>query len=257
VSIVRIDPHAHLYDCYSLIDWVSSAMRNLSGDIDTYRMVVIVDRNGQDSFARFRREAAMLDSWMEFPGVQGLSSDSLYGNATLGDRSLTVIRGVQYVTQERLEVLGLGVARTIDDGAPCKAVIESIRAAQGIPCIPWSPGKWLGQRGATVRQLFESYPAGELVFGDIALRSRIGPPSSLLSRAARAGYLVAPGTDPLPRPQDSTLVGSYGVQSEIPDEQAKNASPVDILRGIFCNRDQLTVWGRPNAALTAIRRFIS
>ncbi len=257
MPIVRIDPHAHLYDTYSLFEWVSAAIRNLAGGADTYRMVVIVDRAGQDSFARFRQERAIFSGWHEIPAAAGFSSESLIARVLTEDGSLTVIRGVQYVTEERIEVLGLGVVRTIQDGAPCEAVVESIIKACGIPCIPWSPGKWLGNRGAIVVQMLESYSPNELVFGDIAMRSRLGPPSTILSRARRAGYLVLPGTDPLPGVSDSRLVGSYGAEVEIPQPLLEDTCPTRLLRYFLSNSAKVRVWGHPNQALRAIRRFIA
>jgi hypothetical protein len=258
VTIVRLDPHAHLYDAYSLVDWVAAAIRNLGGGPDAYKMVVIVDRMGQDSFARFRQEAPSFGEWNEVPVGDGSSSESLSGSVSIEAGSLTVIRGVQYVSAERLEVLGLGVTRTIEDGAPCRAVIESITKAQGVPCLPWSPGKWLGRRGAIVARILESSSAAQLVFGDIAIRSRVGPPSSLLRKARRDGYLILPGTDPLPVVKDTCLVGSYGVEVDIPSlPSPASTSPNSILRYFLSNSDRVRVWGRPNSPFRAIQRFIA
>ncbi len=257
MPIVRLDPHAHLYDSYPLGCWVAAAIRNLGAGADTYRMAVIVDRVGQDSFARFRRESSTFGEWQESPAAGDSSSEALVGKVSIGAGSLTVIRGVQYVTEERLEVLGLGVVRTIEDGAPCEAVLESISRSQGVPCLPWSPGKWLGRRGELIGRLIESSSASELVFGDIAMRSCVGPPSSLLSRARRAGYLVLPGTDPLPRVQDSMLVGSYGAQVEMPQLPSGDICPTTIVRYFLHNPDSVRVWGHPNGPFEAIQRFIA
>lgn len=257
MPIVRLDPHAHLYDCYSLVEWVTAAIRNLAGGPDTYRMVIVVDRAGQDSFARFRRESSIFRGWYEVPVAEGSSSETLAAIVSTGDCSLTVIRGVQYVTEERIEVLGFGVPRTIEEGAPCKAVIESILKSRGVPCIPWSPGKWLGRRGYIVKRMLESYAATELVFGDIAMRSCLGPPSNILSRARRAGYLVLPGTDPLPRVEDSSLVGSYGVQIDLAQLPPADICPTMLVRYFLSDSAQVTVWGYPNRPVEAIRRFIA
>jgi hypothetical protein len=255
VSLIRIDPHAHLYDCYPLVDWVDAAIRNLQGSVlnfspNTELFVVVVDRIGQDCFARFRSEVHSFGAWSE----NSAQNPAVLGVVTYNDRALRIIRGVQYVTAERLEVLGLGVVRTIDDGASFNETIEAVRASGGFPCIPWSPGKWLGARGVVVSNALDSYLPGELLLGDISMRSKFGPPSRILARAKRAGFTVIAGSDPLPRVADIELVGSYGVQFvfEGPSDQ-----PQSVLESMLKNSNDLTAWGRPNFPILAIRRFIA
>lgn len=255
MTLIRIDPHAHLYDCYPLIDWVGAAMRNLLGSenrtpTNAELFVVVVDRIGQDSFARFRSEVPSFGAWSEDDSY----SPSLLGVLTYQGRALRIIRGVQYVTAERLEVLGLGVARTISDGVGFKETIEAVKIAGGFPCIPWSPGKWLGARGMVVINTLDSHPPGELLFGDISMRSRFGPPSRILARAKRAGFKVLAGSDPLPRTADTELVGSYGAQFGF---DGRIDQPGEVLGAVFKSSIKLTTWGAPNLPILAIRRFIA
>lgn len=255
---VRIDPHAHLYDCYPLRGWVEAALRNLGVASDVCGAVVIVDRAGQDSFERLRREVPLFGDWnervcREAPGGAG----ALVGEVVYQGRALCVIQGVQYSTSERLEVLGLGVSRTIDDGGPCEYTIDRIRADGGVACVPWSPGKWLGGRGAVVARIIKKYSPGDLVFGDISIRSRCGPPSLLLARARRTGFAVIPGSDPLPRAADAELVGTYGIELSASHAPVSGDRHFNIRELLVRRPDEWRTWGAPNSPQTAVRRFIA
>lgn len=255
MPILRIDPHAHLYDTYPVDVWVAAAASNLGIGPDVTGVVVIVDREGQDSFGRLRIELGSA-RWTEARST-GTSHEVRVGQCRLGDRSFFVMRGVQYVSAERLEVLGLGVHRESPDGVPARDIIPRISQAGGIVCLPWSPGKWLGARGRSVRSLLVSDLRAALTFGDISIRPRCGPPSLLLREARRAGCVVLPGTDPLPRRGDADLVGSYGVQYEVdvtPNIETVYETVLDAIRNRF---NELRFFGRPNGVFQAITRFIS
>jgi hypothetical protein len=246
MATVRFDPHVHLYDCYSLKRWVESAITNLTKeDPDILPVVFVVDRDGQDSFARLRREIPLMGDWEEHP-------DGRSGIITVISGKLLVIRGVQYVSKENLEVLGLGVSRRVADGAPASDLIEMILEEGGVPCLPWSPGKWLGKRGRLVRRLLETHSVNTLTVGDIAMRTFFGPPSSLLRFARGAGFSMLYGTDPLPRPGEESLVGSFGrAIKKMPEGELVPA----ILESLFKGAEALRTCGRRNSPLRAALRY--
>jgi len=255
VPLVRIDPHAHLYDCYPVRDWVAAAIRNLCPEAGVCAGVIVVDRAGQDSFARLRSEVPKCGEWSDVGGSGPTSFSQALGQVVYEGNVLFVIPGVQYVTKERLEILGLGVRRSIDDGGTCEQTVEQIRSSGGIACLSWSPGKWLGERGKVVDALRARYRPGEIVFGDIAMRSVVGPPSLILRAARRDGYPVLRGTDPLPRVSDVALVGSYGVEFSsalTPDQPGWLA---ESLGSLLSPAPRSRVWGRPCGPLTALKRF--
>lgn len=246
MEALNIDPHAHLYPSYSAQRWCEAALRNLgSGGI-----VVVVDRKGQDSLARLSEEVGQFATWSNLPAGLG-------GIIEWPDQeSLVVVQGVQYVANERIEVLGLGVGRLCDDGECAENLLASIADSGGVPCLPWSPGKWLGKRGAVVRGLLERHNPRDFVVGDISVRSSLGPYSPLLARAKRLGYQVVCGTDPLPRAEDQALVGSFGMalQGAPPlavDERVRWA----ITR--LMTADGVEPYGSRNGPLVAFQRFLS
>jgi hypothetical protein len=249
-ALLRIDTHAHLYDSYSVKEWCEAAFRNLGGGADVTPMVFVVDREGQDSLDRLRREVPSFAEWRDVWNGQA-------GVAHLGAGPLVIVQGVQYVTSERLEVLGVGVQRFSPDGSCASEFVTRIGELGGLACLPWSPGKWLGSRGEVVRTLLNSTSAATLLVGDIAIRSRIGPPSSLLSYARRKGFTVLLGTDPLPTKSDEVLVGTLGVELslECPTEDVLRSW--SNLKEALLSAGAIARWGARNSPLKATRRFIS
>jgi hypothetical protein len=249
-ALLRIDTHAHLYDSYSVKEWCEAAFRNLGGGADVTPMVFVVDREGQDSLDRLRREVPSFAEWRDVWNGQA-------GVAHLGAGPLLIVQGVQYVTSERLEVLGVGVQRFSPDGSCASEFVTRIGELGGLACLPWSPGKWLGSRGEVVRTLLNSTSAATLLVGDIAIRSRIGPPSSLLSYARRKGFTVLLGTDPLPTKSDEVLVGTLGVELslECPTEDVLRSW--SNLKEALLSAGAIARWGARNSPLKATRRFIS
>ena len=45
MTSLRIDMHAHLYDCFNLRDWVMHAVSNLSVSQDVQGVVIVADRH--------------------------------------------------------------------------------------------------------------------------------------------------------------------------------------------------------------------
>ncbi len=257
MSRVRLDSHTHLYDCHPLCEWVDTALSNLAPAPDIHAAVVIVDREGQNSLARMRKEVPSFGEWRDYPDRAGVQVSALAGCITYKGRNLSVISGVQYVTAERLEVLGLGVQRDVNDGVPCAEMVEMIRTSGGVVCLPWSPGKWLGVRGKAIARLLDRYKPGEIVFGDISMRSIVGPPSSVLASARHDQFMILPGSDPLPRYEDLKLVGSYGAEFVLPEGSSALDVPSAILALLRGKAQEMRVWGRPNSAVGAFLRFLT
>ena len=250
MTSLRIDMHAHLYDCFNLRDWVMHAVSNLSVSKDTQGVVIVADRYGQDSFQRFRREIPAFAEWSERKDNNGCCVGTIHAEGY----QLFVIQGVQYVTSERVEVLALASQRVLPDGATCRETIEASIEAGALVCLPWSPGKWLGERGRLVAGMLSDLSTQHICIGDISVHSRWWPRSRLIEVARSLGFACVAGTDALNRSQDCALVGSYGVSST-------TAAPVhatDIVPFIReISSRNLALWGAPNDFVTASRRFIS
>ena len=247
---LHIDTHAHLYDCFNLEMWVRHALKNLSVSDVVQGIVVVVDREGQSSFERLRREVPTFADWKEHT----ISEELRTGVISLDGQDLIVIPGVQYISAERLEVLALGTIRTIPDGHALLDLIEHILSQQATVCLPWSPWKWLGRRGAHIRNVLNRYCAADLCLGDISVHAQSWPKSRILNQYTSQGFKCLVGTDALERPNDCSLVGSYGIICEV-EGAVPAADVISVIRRLPV--DRTTVWGAPNGLVTAIERFIS
>lgn len=249
MRVIRIDPHAHLYDTYSVKEWCEAVLRNARVDQGALPVVIIVDREGQRSLDRLRQEVPTFGAWREL-GNGGA------GEISCGGSTFIVVQGVQYVTQERCEVLGLGVARGAPDGLAASNYLSLICQHGGIVCLPWSPGKWLGSRGRVVREILSREQPGLITVGDIAIRSWFGPPSTLLWFARKRGFSILRGTDPLPRRGDATLVCSFGLEIAMADLAVDALPTWEPIRRALLTGAGVSGWGRRNSPLQAVIRFL-
>ena len=212
--VFHIDCHAHLHPCFDIVVWLSYALENLlSTDVETGRVVpavIVVDREGVSASEMLN--AAHREGKVSVESV--LSDGSLLVALRTGPlvgKSLLVIPGIQVVSKEGIEVLGLGRTSRPEEKISSSEQVHHIISEGGLPCIPWSPGKWLGRRGKVVHALFDIFGPHQITVGDIAIRSAWGPPSPLLAHARSSGFPVLYGSDPLPFPGEEKMVGSFGV----------------------------------------------
>lgn len=202
---VVADTHVHLHPCYDLGAALASLCANLARHGEGVRAGFLAERSGQRIFAALR-DGSLLPAGgvavRRLPEAGGLLLES-------EGRQAYLFGGRQIVTAERIEVLALGADIELADGLPTERVIAAIIAADGVPVIGWSPGKWWGTRGRQVGELLQRSRAGELLLGDTALRPRSGTEPRLMREARHRGLAVIAGTDPLPLPGEEGLLGTY------------------------------------------------
>lgn len=249
MRIVRIDAHAHLYDCYSSERWCRAAFKNLGGGGEALPLVIVVDREKQNSLARLRREVPSFAAWREL-GNGGA------GEITFETGSMVVVQGVQYVTRERMEVLGLGVERSVKDGLGASDYISVIQRGHGVPCLPWSPGKWLGARGQIVRGLLAGAAPRSIRVGDISINFLGSPLGSLLRCARGRGASVICGTDPLPVSDDEAIVGSFGSELVLSTVGPTDLPTWEPIKALLLSGSAVSPWGRRSSPVGAAAKFI-
>jgi hypothetical protein len=262
MRLIRLDAHVHLYDRYLFSDWVASAMRHLLPAAEC-GAVVVVDRPGQCAFTRCQRECLTAGApweWREMCCGQAgvVTCAPTEGGARRSE--LVLVRGAQYVSAERIEVLALGVGRDERlEGAAAADIVGAIGVAGGVPCLPWSPGKWLGGRGRVVARLLRDFSPQQLTVGDIALRTSYGPPSPLLMYARWRGFRTLRGSDPLPLPGEEWQVGAFSQEvtfsDEVPlfSEEQRAQALLEWLRSPY---KRALPSGTRNGIVQASRRFV-
>jgi hypothetical protein len=204
---ILCDTHVHLYPCYDTGAALRALATNLRAlDREAVATAFLTERSDCRYFAGLR------DGSIGFP-VEELAVDPL-GTETVvlsqpGGGRTFLFPGRQIVSEERLEILALGIDADVTDGIPVRRVLEKVLEADGIPVVAWAPGKWFGPRGRVVESLLDNSDPGRLLLGDTSLRPTVwGEP--LLMRSARArGFRVVAGSDPLPLAGEERFAGSY------------------------------------------------
>jgi hypothetical protein len=243
------DTHVHIYPVHDAAMQIESAYANLArlrepGSADFSAALLLTERTD----CHFYRD---LKSGLSCPERFGPVESSAPGCLTLRHRkdgwSILLFSGRQIVTAEGIEVLALVTEQNFPDGRSIGAVIDAIRAAGGIPVLPWSPGKWSGRRGDIVRA--QIVASGLLLAGDIAMRPCGLPAPAIMKTARRLARPIVAGTDPLPFAADAAQTGTYGIASRSFDARR----PVDSLRAILASGDFTIVGRRNSLGVSAIR----
>lgn len=207
---VVADTHVHLHSCYDLGAALAALCANLARHGDGVHAGFLAERGDYRIFAALRDGSR--------PPGGGVTVRRLPEAGTLllesDGRQAHLFGGRQIVTAERIEVLALGADIDLADGLPAERVIAAILAADGVPVIGWSPGKWWGSRGGLVGELLQRSQPGDLLLGDTALRPRHSFEPRLMREARRRGLAVVAGTDPLPLPGEECFLGTYATVFE-------------------------------------------
>ena len=227
--IVRADTHVHLYPCHDLraaLDGARAHLDRAGAAPADARLLLLTERRADRMFASLRDgTAGDLGRWTPAGGAGGLLPLSAPGGG-----ALHVLAGRQLVTRERLEVLALATEAEFEDGAPVREALAAVRAAGGVPVLPWAPGKWFCGRGRIVAALIAGSAPGDFWIGDTALRP-VGWGEPALMRAAREkGFGVLAGSDPLPFAGEERRVGQYGMEF---DGAFDPARPADSIRALL------------------------
>ena len=204
----RVDTHVHLYPCHETGVFLDAA-RSHTGD--GTGVLMLTESAGFDVFSQFVSNGlpAGLPDWSITPTPEEGAALLLYR----GEPALLLVSGWQINTAERLEVLALGTRTRVADGLTLSETLAEVKAADGVPVIPWGFGKWWGTRGRILLDWLSGADAAAGVFlGDNGNRPA-GAPEPAPMRLARArGVAVLPGSDPLSLPGHARRPGSYGLQ---------------------------------------------
>lgn len=249
------DTHVHAYPGYAMDVWWASAFTHLRALVPTGASaelgLLLTERHDCSFFADLTARRTTLPSGYTWepgpePGVVAVRRAS-----TPTDR-LWLFAGRQVVAREGIEVLALLTPDLFPDREPADATVAAIRRAGGLPVLPWSPGKWLGRRGAVVRGLIEAASSAPLALGDTTLRPLGMPASPLIRLGRRRNLPVLAGSDPLPVADDAVSVGRYAVLVPSFDP----ACPVLSLRAALGAR-LFTATGRRDTPVRMLRRWLA
>lgn len=226
-SLLMVDAHVHLHGVFPLLSCFKAAMgnflqakQNLAIPHESCHMLLLLTESATDHV--FDDLLAMAEAGRGMDDEQGgtwefhASSDrgALTVHPVIG-LELHILAGRQVVTAEKLEVLALMTPEMFPDGRPLLEVVHAVKRAGGIPVIPWGFGKWMGRRGALLRNIIKQNP-GDLWLGDNGGRPVFWPRPNFFSLVEQAGGRVLPGSDPLPFPTELDNIANFGFWMQAP-----------------------------------------
>ncbi len=216
-----VDAHVHFHSCFDREDFFENALGNvrtaaagLGFDPGAVGCLLFTESAGERYFQRFRALAGQAPSacgWQFRPTGE---AESLIAGCGGRDR-LILIAGRQIVTAEGLEVLAIGCDTAIPDGGALPDVVASVRAAGGLPVLPWGFGKWWLGRGRVLAGFLDrpeepGRGAPPVFLGDNGGRLERSLRPAWFGRAEARGIAVLPGSDPLPFVDQVRKVAGYG-----------------------------------------------
>ncbi len=221
-SLVFVDTHVHIHDCFPLPAFFESARKNFAavahaqGVAERYEGVLMLTETANAkwferlvSFARDEQTQGreLLGEW-EVETTREPASVILSAGA---GKRLIVVAGRQIVTAENLEVLALGTEQRFEDGQPIKTVLSLVSASGAIAVIPWGFGKWWGRRGAVMAEIMKAQHELGFCLGDNSGRAGFMPVPAQFKEAQAKGMPILPGSDPLPFASEFWRPGSVGL----------------------------------------------
>jgi hypothetical protein len=239
------DTHLHLYPCFDCDQVFSTCINRLSGE---FRAAFLAERADCTFYAQLCQGNRLLSQFT----IEQTDVEQLVLCRMSDGHSLTLVPGRQIITAEGIEVLALGTRTQFLDGQPAKAIISAIQSSEGIPVLPWSPGKWLFHRGQVVDRLLHHFSNQDFLIGDVSLRPQGWGTPLLIRKAKSLGYKVICGSDPLPFPGEEQSAGMYASRIVLPETPASAAA---ALRAVLLGEAQVFSWGKRSNPLEALRRL--
>lgn len=207
-----IDTHAHLYGRFDASALLGAAATNFlaatraarldEGETPPVWVLLLMQSPGEPLRERLGRSDA--DGWdLEQTDSTAWRAE----HAVLG--RLVLVEGRQFVSSEGIELLAAPLATDLDQ-APLAELVQRSNELDTRPIVPWGFGKWLGFRGRVVAELLERQSSDRLLLADNGGRPRMSSEPRLLRRAARRGFQVVYGSDPLPLSGEECRAGAVG-----------------------------------------------
>ena len=203
MSGVAADTHVHIYPCHDVGRLLAAATRRRRESAADRIILCLTERYDCHAFRHLADGSLRVSGWTaESPEPGSL----IFRN---GSDEVVLLAGRQIVSRERIEVLALTVDATITDGLPVRDVLVAVQDVGAVPVLPWSPGKWLGNRGQIISALIDSAGAGTVLLGDTSMRPVGYPMPDLIKAGRRKGLGVVAGSDPLPFAGEEARAGQF------------------------------------------------
>ena len=214
-----LDTHLHLYPCYDLARAFDQFLDNTaSHGTEAWRIACLAERFDCNYFESIAESKSIPQGFK----LQHTSPRELRLQRIRDRIELTLLPGRQVISREKIEILALDCPEPIDDGQPALDIVYQINRLGHVPVLPWSPGKWFGERGKLIRRLITEFRPGDFLIGDTPLRPYGWPLPKLMKLARERGFAIVAGSDPLPFSGEEKWLGAY--QSVIESDSTGDAA---------------------------------
>ena len=213
-SSFPVDAHVHFHHPSRVgltLDAAAANFSRVSGRASGLLGAVLLVESARENVYAQLADAGEVGGW-RFASVAAEPQTLL---AAAGDARIAVVCGRQVRCARGLEVLALGTVERFPEGEPLEATVDRVWAAGVLAAVPWGFGKWTGQRGAQVRELFRQRSPDLLFVGDNGGRVELLGLPELVRTARDSGFRVLPGTDPFPFGRDHRRVGAFGFMAAL------------------------------------------
>jgi len=221
-SLLIIDGHVHVHDCFDISSFFDSAFfncsqvaRNVGCDRSYIPILLLTEGRRQRAFRGIQEETKngnnrIADAQTGGYRVFATEEDESLRIQKEDGMFLFLVAGRQIVTAERLEVLALATGAEIPDGLPLEKTVASVEKEGALPVIPWGFGKWSGRRRRALTEYLVSRREGVFFLGDNGGRPNFLRFPNFQREAPGLSLKVLPGSDALPFPSELQKVGSFG-----------------------------------------------
>lgn len=250
-----IDGHVHVYPQFDLKRLFQSSRNNFinsqrtSANRDEAIKIWLLTERSDCSFFSRAAETAVEGFLIE----KGPDAETLIVKDTVTHEPLLYIfAGRQLVTSERLEICALATLFSVPDGAlSAEEATRAVNESGGIAALNWAPGKWFSERGRIVKQLFRDFTPQQLMISDTTMRPTFWRTPRLMNAAAKEGFRIIRGSDPLPFAGEEDLIASYAflVQGGFDDSR-----PAASIRIILADASDFIPCGRRSGMLQFANR---
>jgi hypothetical protein len=204
LRMMLADTHVHIYPFYDLGLFFSSAFRNLDTDPEAELRLFLTERFDCNAYQEICRREQIGEFRVE------RQERCITVISPIG-RELSVHPGWQVITRERLEVLALDtLEKRPAEGVETERLIQELGEQGVFTILPWSLGKWSGERGRLVERLIKDEQL-KFALGDPGHRGVALEPQ-LFRLGREHGRTILRGSDPLPLKGEERRVGSYGMK---------------------------------------------
>lgn len=243
---ILIDAHVHLHHCYNYVNFLDNAKENFmdnsdkSENSDIMGFLLLTESEGVNEFQKLSKLAGADNSLGDWN--INLTNNSNTLAASKDNFKIYLVAGRQIITEEKLEVLAIGLEKEFKYGKQVKDVIQYVIEAKAIPIIPWGFGKWTGSRGNIVKELVMENSFSPFFLGDNGNRPWLFAFPSLIKAGILKEIFNLPGSDPLPFVREEIKPGSFGfkIKGTINDD-----NPYDSLYNLITNlKSQLSTFGK-------------